>query len=170
MVHSNNEAASLSQVFFRVHHTFLCPPANPWILLGLLLGLLPASIALPAVAAWSPVLLCQKPNGLIVLREGRCKPKERNIGMLNMPGPPGPTGPTGPMGAAGVSGTGPSGPPGSAGPVGPTGAAGPAGAMGLAGAAGAPGMAGPMGAPGPAGVGGPPGANGARGGRGAARA
>lgn len=119
--------------------------------------------------------LCQKPNGLVVLRGGDCKGRELSIGTVGAPGPqgepgpPGPTGPTGPPGRDGVSVTGPPGPAGMPGPAGPAGQTGPPGAagtpgpLGPTGPAGSPGQAGipgSIGPTGPAGPGGPTGATG----------
>ena len=82
-------------------------------------------------------MLCQKPNGLVILRSGPCKPSEHSFGALGEPGPTGPTGSPGPMGppgepgAAGAPGlVGPTGSPGPVGPRGPTGVAGPIGPTG----------------------------------------
>jgi hypothetical protein len=128
--------------------------------------------------------LCQKHNGLVILRNNACKPGETSIGAVGEPGPQGPPGatgapgPTGPPGAPGEPGiglpgatgaTGPMGPagtPGVPGPDGATGATGPAGATGSTGATGAPGSTGatgPIGERGPTGAAGPTGATGARG-------
>src|SRR4029450_14022057 len=74
--------------------------------------------------------LCQKPNGLVILRNN-CKPKETS---LREGGQPGPTGPPGEPGATG-----------------PTGARGATGALGLQGEPGTPGLQGEPGAPGPPG-------------------
>src|SRR5262245_63469732 len=92
----HNEAASLRQGFFSRRATFFNLLTNPWILLGVFSSLF--GLARPAMAA-ETVLLCQKPNGLIVLRATQCRRKECAIGTLNMPGPPGPPGPIGPTGA-----------------------------------------------------------------------
>ena len=42
---------------------------------------------IPAVAR-AQATLCQKPNGLVILRKD-CKPKETSIGEVGLPGPPG---------------------------------------------------------------------------------
>jgi len=76
--------------------------------LSVVLGLL---VAMNAEGAGA--MLCQKPNGLVILRAGACKPHETSVGSLGEPGP------TGPPGSAGLPG--PVGPPG---PTGPTGLAG----------------------------------------------
>ena len=62
--------------------------------------------AITNAAATTGAVLCQKPNGLVILRDASpgCKPKETEIGALGQAAPAGPTGPTGP--------TGPGGPPG----------------------------------------------------------
>ncbi len=114
----------------------------------------------------SGAVLCQKPNGLVVLRGNGCKPKEMEIGTVGQPGEegaPGPTGPTGPPGPQGASVAGPIGPTGPAGPPGPpgptgAGAPGPPGPPGVAGPQGSIGPQGPPGPPGGAGPPGPPGA------------
>jgi hypothetical protein len=101
-------------------------------------------------------VLCQKPNGLIILRSGTagCKPKETNLGTLGEPGPIGPTGPEGPPGPAGTVGPqGPVGTPGPAGPPGAMGGAGPPGPTGVPGVPGALGATGPAGPTGPTGAG-----------------
>jgi len=110
-------------------------------------------------------VLCQKPNGLVILRAATqgCKPRETALGTVGEPGevgPPGPTGPTGPV----VPG--PDGPPGLAGPIGPIGPQGPPGPPGVAGPIGPVGPGGPIGPTGPQGlqgVTGPPGATGTTG-------
>ena len=79
--------------------------------------------------------LCQKPNGLVILRS-ECKKKEKSLGGLNVPGPPGPTGPPGMCPDC---------------PAGPTGPAGGVGPMGLPGVPGPIGPTGPQGIPGPTG-------------------
>ena len=80
--------------------------------------------------------LCQKPNGLVILRS-ECKKKEESLGGLNVPGPPGPPGPTGPPGPpGGVGPMGLSGVPGPIGPTGPQGIPGPTGPTGPAGSGG----------------------------------
>ena len=102
--------------------------------------------------------LCQKPNGLVILRSGPCKPRETLVGALGEPGPTGPAGSPGPAGPPGEPG-----PAGAPGPVGPTGSIGPMGSPGPAGPLGPTGpmgSAGPMGPPGPAGVPGPVGPTG----------
>jgi Collagen triple helix repeat (20 copies) len=85
-------------------------------------------------AGGAGAMLCQKSNGLVILRSGACKPHETSLGSLGEPGPTGPTGspgPTGPPGAPGVAGLpGPVGPTGPTGPLGPTGAVGPTGPLG----------------------------------------
>src|SRR5262249_37547006 len=87
-------------------------------------------------AAGAGAMLCQKPNGLVILRGPACKPRETSLGSLGEPGP------TGAMGAPG--------PPGAVGPIGPTGPTGPAGSPGMAGL---PGQIGPTGPTGPTGPG-----------------
>ena len=115
-------------------HAILSPAPNcnrSWMeiaALSVVLGLL-----VTMNAAGAGAMLCQKPNGLVILRAGACKPHETSSGSLGEPGP------TGPPGAAGVPG-----------PVGPTGPVGPAGAPGVAGLSG---PAGPTGPTGPAGFG-----------------
>jgi len=91
--------------------------------------------------------LCQKPNGLVILRSGGCKGHETSVGALGEPGPTGPAGSPGPMGPPGVPG--PAGAPGPAGVPGPAGALGPVGPMGPQGPAGVPGPVGPTGPTGP---------------------
>src|SRR4030095_4294926 len=88
-------------------------------------------------AGGAGAMLCQKPNGLVILRGGECKPRETSVGRLGQPGPTGPAGSPGPMGAPGQPGA-----PGVPGPVGPTGSPGPAG------------VPGPLGPTGPTGSGG----------------
>src|SRR5262249_38985606 len=88
-------------------------------------------------AGGAGAMLCQKPNGLVILRSGACKPHETSIGALGEPGPTGPAGSPGPMGPPGEPG-----PAGVPGPVGPTGSPGP---MGSPGPAGVPGPVGPTG-------------------------
>src|SRR5262245_2700081 len=86
-------------------------------------GLMAVALAASAWAQQEPTL-CQKRNGLVVLRN-HCKAGEQPIGAIGQPGPagePGPTGPTGP--------TGPPGPPGRDGGVGATGVTGPPGPAG----------------------------------------
>ena len=82
-------------------------------------------------AAGAGAMLCQKPNGLVILRGASCKPHETSLGSLGEPGPTGATGTPGPPGAVGPTGpTGPAGPPGMAGlpgQIGPTGPTGPTG-------------------------------------------
>ena len=104
--------------------------------LSVVLGLL---VAMNAAGAGA--VLCQKPNGLVILRSGACKPHETSLGSLGEPGPtgppgsPGPIGPPGAPGAAGLPGpvgpTGAAGLPGPVGPAGPTGPTGPTGPGGL---------------------------------------
>jgi len=113
-------------------------------------------------AAGAGAMLCQKPNGLVILRGGPCKPHETSLGSLGEPGPtgplgsPGPTGPPGGPGLTGPSGSpGPVGPPGAPGAAGLPGPVGPTGPMGPPGAAGLPGAGGPAGPPGPTGPPGP---------------
>jgi hypothetical protein len=98
-------------------------------------------------------LLCQKKNGLVILRGTACRPNETSLGALGEPGPPGPPGPQGNPGLQGLPGL--NGPTGATGPAGPpgTGVTGPTGPMGLPGAMGLPGPAGPIG---PTGATGPP--------------
>ena len=50
--------------------------------------------------------LCQKPNGLVILRSGACKPSETSVGTLGEPGPMGPAGAPGPVGPTGPTGSG----------------------------------------------------------------
>jgi hypothetical protein len=100
--------------------------------LSMVLGLLVATNAAGAGA-----MLCQKPNGLVILRSGACKSRETSIGSVGEPGPTGPPGSPGP--------TGPPGAPGAVGPTGP---------IGSSGAAGVPGPVGPTGPTGPTGTGG----------------
>jgi hypothetical protein len=101
-------------------------------------------------------VLCQKPNGLVLLRAAAqgCKPRETAIGTLGQPGEVGPPGPTGPTGGAAP---GPAGPPGVAGPQGPQGPQGPIGPTGPQGVQGVPGPTGASGATGATGPTGPPG-------------
>jgi len=89
--------------------------------------------------------LCQKPNGLAILRSGACQPRETLVGALGEPGPTGPAGSPGPAGPPGEPG-----PAGTPGPVGPVGSAGP---VGPPGSAGVPGPVGPTGPTGPTGSG-----------------
>jgi hypothetical protein len=112
---------------------------SPWAEMTALFVALGLLVANAAAAA----MLCQKPNGLVILRAGACKPHETSVGSLGEPGPTGPTGPTGPPAPPGVAG-----PPG---PAGPTGPAGPIGPVGPSGMAGVPGSAGPTGPTGPTG-------------------
>jgi len=95
--------------------------------------------------------LCQKPNGLVILRSGACKPSETSVGTLGEPGPTGPAGAPGPVGPTGS--TGPMGSQGAAGPPGPVGPVGSAGPVGPPGPAGVPGPVGPTGPTGPTGSG-----------------
>ena len=95
--------------------------------------------------------LCQKPNGLVILRGGACKPSETSVGTLGEPGPTGPAGAPGPVGPTGS--TGPMGSQGPAGPPGPVGPVGSAGPVGPPGPAGVPGPVGPTGPTGPTGSG-----------------
>jgi Collagen triple helix repeat (20 copies) len=76
-------------------------------------------------AAGADAVLCQKPNGLVILRGGECKSRETSLGSLGEPGPTGPPGSPGPIGPPGAAGL--------PGPVGPTGPTGPPGAAGLPG-------------------------------------
>jgi hypothetical protein len=109
--------------------------------LFVVLGLLAAENAAAAEA-----MLCQKRNGLVILRSRACKSHETSLGAVGEPGAtgpagsPGPTGPTGASGPAGASGT--AGPPGA---VGPTGPMGPVGDVGLGGPVGPTGPTGPAG-------------------------
>ena len=115
-------------------------------------------------------VLCQKHNGLVVLRNAcrGCKQKETVIGTLESAGSNGATGPTGPTGPAGPTGpTGEPGAPGLPGTPGAPGAPGAAGALGPVGPTGPAGVAGAAGAPGPTGLAGPPGTTGATGATGA---
>jgi Collagen triple helix repeat (20 copies) len=100
-------------------------------------------------------VLCQKPNGLVILRAASqgCKPREMAIGTLGQPGEVGPPGPPGPPGPAGAGAPGPAGPPGVAGPLGPTGPTGPQGIQGAPGPPGATGTTGTTGPTGPPGQG-----------------
>ena len=77
--------------------------------------------------------LCQKKNGLVILRaSGMCKGSETPLGFLGQPGPTGPPGSPGPAGPPGAPGAaGPPGPVGPAGPEGPQGPTGPTGSGGL---------------------------------------
>jgi hypothetical protein len=113
-------------------HEVLWPASNrnrSWAAMTALSVVLGPLVALNA--AGSGATLCQKPNGLVILRGAACKPHETSLGSLGEPGPtgpagsPGPIGPPGPPGAAGPPGpvgpTGPIGPPGATGPTGPTG-------------------------------------------------
>ena len=70
--------------------------------------------------------LCQKKNGLVILRaSGMCKGSETPLGFLGQPGPTGPPGSPGPAGPPGAPGAaGPPGPVGPEGPTGPTGSGG----------------------------------------------
>src|SRR5262249_60198472 len=103
--------------------------------LTLLVGLV---VATDARGAGS--LLCQKSNGLVILRSGACKPHETSVGALGEPGPTGPAGSPGPMGPPGEPGAA-----GAPGPVGATGSPGPVGPRGPAGVAGPVGPTGPTG-------------------------
>jgi len=94
-------------------------------------------LAVATDARGAAAVLCQKPNGLVILRGGGCKAHETSVGALGEPGPAGPVGPTGP--------TGPPGQPGTAGVPGPAGIPGPVGPMGPQGPAGVPGPVGPTG-------------------------
>lgn len=97
---------------------------------GILTMVLGLVVAMDARGAGA--VLCQKPNGLVILRSGGCKAHETSVGSLGEPGPTGPTGSPGPMGPPGEAGPagvpGPQGPAGVPGPVGPTG---PTGSGGL---------------------------------------
>ena len=119
--------------------------------------------AITNAEAATGAVVCQKPNGLVILRNASpgCKPKEMEIGVLvsggsggatGATGPTGPTGPggqpgpPGPMGLQGIPGPpgqigalGPTGPTGGLGDVGPIGPTGPTGATGATGATGVPG-------------------------------
>lgn len=108
-------------------------------------------------------VLCQKPNGLVILRNASqgCKPKETEIGVLGEPGPGGPIGPTGPIGPAGPPG--PQGPPGAMGAQGVQGVPGTPGSTGPPGPTGEVGDVGPIGPTGATGTTGTPGATGATG-------
>jgi Collagen triple helix repeat (20 copies) len=77
-------------------------------------------------AAGADAVLCQKPNGLVILRGGECKSRETSLGSLGEPGPTGPPGSPGPIGPPGAAGL-----PGPIGPAGPTGPTGPTGPGGL---------------------------------------
>ena len=105
-------------------------------MLTILVGLL-----VTADARGADAVLCQKSNGLVILRSGACTPHEISLGALGEPGPTGPAGSPGPMGPPGEPGA-----PGVPGPVGPTGSPGP---MGAPGPAGVPGPVGPTGPTGP---------------------
>ena len=107
-------------------------------------------------------VLCQKPNGLVILRSANqgCKPREMEIGAVGEPGEVGPPGPTGP---AGAGAPGPPGPPGVAGPLGPIGPPGSPGPAGVAGPIGPIGPVGPIGPTGPQGLQGVTGAPGVTG-------
>src|SRR5262245_43922139 len=94
-------------------------------------------------AAGAGAMLCQKPNGLVILRGGACKSHETSLGSLGEPGPTGPPGSPGPVGPPGEPG-----PAGVPGPVGPPGSPGPIGHPGPAGLAGPVGPTGPPGPPG----------------------
>src|SRR4029453_17439018 len=96
-------------------------------------------------AAGADAVLCQKPNGLVILRGGECKSRETSLGSLGEPGPTGPPGSPGPIGPPGAAGL--------PGPVGPTGATGPPGAAGRPGPVGPAGPTGPTGPTGPGGLG-----------------
>jgi hypothetical protein len=104
-------------------------------------------------------VLCQKSNGLVILRNASsgCKPNETSVGSVG--GETGAVGPTGP--------TGPGGPPGPPGPPGPMGVQGAAGTAGAIGPVGPTGPAGDVGVAGPPGPTGPPGTTGATGPEGA---
>jgi hypothetical protein len=86
-------------------------------------------LLLCSTQADAAALLCQKKNGLVILRgSATCRSNETNLGALGEVGPPGPIGPVGPMGAQGLQGL-----------------PGFNGAMGVPGATGAPGPLGPTG-------------------------
>jgi hypothetical protein len=131
--------------------------------------------------AHAQAMLCEKPNGLVILRK-ECKPKEDSLGEVGQPGPTGPPGEPGATGPAGATGTtgamglqgepgmpglpgepGATGPPGAMGLTGLTGERGPTGPTGPSGDGGATGATGPTGAGGSTGPTGPQGENGARG-------
>ena len=118
-------------------------------------------------SAAAGAVLCQKHNGLVILRNASrgCKPKETEIGVLGEPGPGGATGPTGPTGPGGPPG--PQGLPGPTGMPGGPGTPGPTGSVGPTGPAGGVGAVGPTGPTGPTGTTGAPGATGATGATGA---
>ena len=103
------------------------------------IGMIAPSVAFVLLVAlntaWAGAMLCQKPNGLVILRSGSCKSHETSLGSLGEPGPAGPPGSPGLPGAAGLPG-----------PVGPMGPMGPSGTPGLPGVGG---PAGPTGATGP---------------------
>jgi hypothetical protein len=110
-------------------------------------------------AAATGGVLCQKSNGLVILRNASsgCKPNETAIGgvggEMGAVGPTGPTGPGGPPGAPGPPGAiGVQGAPGTAGAIGPVGPAGPPGNVGTAGPPGPTGSPGTTGATGPEGA------------------
>jgi hypothetical protein len=86
---------------------------------------LAAGLLVPMDAGGAGAVLCQKANGLIILRAAACKRRETSLGALGAPGPTGPMGSPGPPGPAGTSG--PTGAPGLPGPPGPTGPPGPGG-------------------------------------------
>src|SRR4030095_13353409 len=67
---------------------------------GVLTMVLGLVVAMDAGGAGA--MLCQKPNGLVILRSGECKPRETSMGALGQPGPTGPTGRPGPMRATGT--------------------------------------------------------------------
>ena len=124
-------------------HEILSPARNrnpPWTEMTAVSVVLVLFVTMNAAGAGA--VLCQKPNGLVILRGGAaCKPRETSLGSLGEPGPTGPTGVPGPPGAVGPTGptgptspTGPTGPPGMAGlpgPIGPTGPTGPTGPRGF---------------------------------------
>src|SRR6516162_7522770 len=81
----------------------------------------------PATAWAQGANLCQKPNGLVILRSHPCKDGETSVGAIGEPGPQGPPGPPeapgsiGPTAAPGDPGIGIPGPPAALGAMGPPG-------------------------------------------------
>src|SRR5215469_13666472 len=71
-------------------------PLRPVALLSTCVSLMAFTLLAPSAAAQGAAL-CQKKNGLVILRS-QCKGGEQALGAVGEPGPTGPTGPPGPPG------------------------------------------------------------------------
>jgi hypothetical protein len=74
-------------------HEILSPARNrnpPWTEMTAVSVVLVLFVTMNAAGAGA--MLCQKPNGLVILRGAACKPRETSLGSLGEPGPTGPTG------------------------------------------------------------------------------